>query len=156
MRDYTCTSSHKICFSLLNEPPNDSNLRSAMCNTLVGVFSSQSCAYSYLWMTGVLMMQFIISPKHHSQGGYKQPVWQLLQPICLSACLAVSPQHNTTQRIQPHMHLLSPMGFGTFCQFHLMVLPLNEGHKFSSSVQRMKSFKVAQTRGEISGFNHVW
>lgn len=38
MRDYTCTLSYKICFSLLNEPPNDSNLCFNMSNTVVQVF----------------------------------------------------------------------------------------------------------------------
>lgn len=106
----TCTSSHKSCFSLLNEPPNESNPCSLcdafgvgfsshfLCILLVNDRRSNDAVYYF--------------PKAPYARGYKQPLWQLLQSICLSACLAVSPaQHGG-------MHLLSPMGFGTFCHFH--------------------------------------
>lgn len=44
--------------------------------------------------------------------GYKQPFWQLLQSICLSACLSVSPKQHSS------VHLLSTIDFGTFHLFH--------------------------------------
>lgn len=52
-------------------------------------------------------------PKVRYVWGYKQPFWQPLQSICLSACLLESPKQ------QNSVHLLSAIDFGTFHLFHL-------------------------------------
>lgn len=78
----------------------------------VGIYSPSVAATNNQWMTGVLMMQFIISPKHSTRGATNN---RFDSRFSLSAFQPVS-LYPPTQHSS--IHLLSTIGFGTFHQFH--------------------------------------
>lgn len=76
----------------------------------VGIYSQP--ATNNLWMTGVLMMQFIISPKRCTRGATNNHFDSCFSLPAFQPVLLYPPTQHSS------MHLLSTIGFGTFRQFH--------------------------------------